>query len=185
VPATKILSQVEWRNATFSLALLDLSRRRVTYSQENTRGLDWSKASNSFADINPAIIDVKSLENRTRSAEFFLDEIGRRIGAPKRSQVVIVLSSAVAFETAQEMHPGLNIPSNTRVFYIRYQPLPPIPFSGRPRPNGGLPPRARFVVPVDQLEPLLKPLAPRLFEVATPEQFRRALAVMLSEIAKL
>jgi hypothetical protein len=40
-------------------------------------------------------------------------------------------------------------------------------------------------VVVDQLEPLLKPLEPRLFEVATPEQFRKALAAILAEIAKL
>ena len=49
LPATKILSQVEWRNATFSVALLDVSRRRITYAQEDTQGLEWSKASNSLA----------------------------------------------------------------------------------------------------------------------------------------
>jgi hypothetical protein len=37
----------------------------------------------------------------------------------------------------------------------------------------------------DQLEPLLKPLDPRLFDVSTPEQFRKALATILGEIAKL
>ena len=37
----------------------------------------------------------------------------------------------------------------------------------------------------DSLEPLLKPLQPRLFEVYTPEQFRKALASMLEEIARL
>jgi hypothetical protein len=37
----------------------------------------------------------------------------------------------------------------------------------------------------DQLEPLLKPLAPQLFSVSTPRQFRRSLAVILAEIAKL
>ena len=42
-----------------------------------------------------------------------------------------------------------------------------------------------YLAPIDQLEPLLKPLEPRLFEVATPEQFRKALAVILAEIAKL
>jgi hypothetical protein len=34
LPVTKVLAQVDWGNATFSLALLDLARRRVTY-QEN------------------------------------------------------------------------------------------------------------------------------------------------------
>jgi hypothetical protein len=184
LPATKVLSQVEWRNATFGLALLDLARRRVTWREENVQGLDWSNARASFAEINPGLIDVKSLENRTRSAEFFLDEIGRRISAPKKPQAVIILSGAVEFDTAQEVHPVfLDIPSNTRVFYIRYQPLTPLFYSRRP--GGSFSPRRPIVPAVDQLEPLLKPLEPRLFDVATPDQFRKALATILREAAKL
>jgi hypothetical protein len=37
----------------------------------------------------------------------------------------------------------------------------------------------------DQLLPLLKPLAPQLFEVTTPQEFRRSLATILTQIAKL
>ena len=43
LPATKVLSQVDWGNATFSLALLDLSRRRVIYEQESAGGLTGPK----------------------------------------------------------------------------------------------------------------------------------------------
>ena len=43
----------------------------------------------------------------------------------------------------------------------------------------------RSYAAIDQLEPLLKPLDPKLFEVGTPEQFRKALATILGEIAKL
>jgi hypothetical protein len=192
LPATKVLSQVDWGSSTFSLALLDLSRHRVTYQQENTPGLDWSKASSALAEVNPATIDVKSLEQRQFSAEFFLDEIRRRIGpakrtAPRRTPVLIVLSSAVRFAPGQELHPiALDGPTDAKVFYIRYQPPPQIVFG----PPGGGGRRARTPIrtgysTVDQLEPLLKPLEPRLFEVATPEQFRKALATILGEIAKL
>jgi hypothetical protein len=38
-------------------------------------------------------------------------------------------------------------------------------------------------VQLDQLESTLKPLAPRLFDVDTPEQFRKALATVLAEIS--
>jgi hypothetical protein len=194
LPATKVLSQVDWGNTAFSLALLDLSRRRVTYEQDNAGGLDWSKAGSSLAEVKPGIIDVKSLEKRQYSAEFFLDQIRRRTGAAKRpgarrSQVVIVLSSAVQFESGQEVHAiVLDGPIEAKVFYVRYQPPPQI-FVGPPgrrgrMPNGGIPARGGYVA-VDQLEPLLKPLEPRLFEVGTPEQFRKALATILGEIAKL
>jgi hypothetical protein len=204
LPVTKVLSQVDWGNVTFSLALLDLARRRVTYRQENTpggqengRGLDWSKAASSLSEVNPGIIDVKSLEQRQFSAQFFLDEISRRIGAakgpaPGRSRFLIVLSSLVRFAAGQEIHPiVMDGPTDKRVFYIRYKPAPRIivgrPFDAGQRrdrmPAGDL--RTDLVSQIDQLEPLLKPLDPRLFDVSTPEQFRKALATILGEIAKL
>jgi hypothetical protein len=186
---------VEWKNAAFSLALLDLSRRRVAYRQDDMAGLDWSKAAGSLAELNPGIIDVKSLEKQQYGAEFFLDEIRRRIAAPngpaaRRTHVVIVLSSSVRFESGQEVHPiALDGSTDARVFYIRYQPAPQITV-GRPAavqrgrtPNGNI--RASFGPQIDQLEPLLKPLEPRLFDVATPAQFRKALATILEEIARL
>ena len=195
LPATKVLSQVDWGNSTFSLALLDLSRRRVTYEQDDMRGLDWSKAGSALTEVNPGIIDVKSLENRQYNAEFFLDEIRRRIAAkrpaPRGSRVLIVLSSAVQFASGQDVHPiALDGPTDSKVYYIRYQPPPQI-FLGptaadrlrRGRPGNGR--VANFGPQLDQLEPLLKPLEPRLFVVGTPEQFRKALSTILAEIAKL
>jgi hypothetical protein len=200
LPTTKVLSQVDWGDATFNLAWLDLSRRRVLYQQDNMHGLDWSKAAGSLAELNPGTIDVKSLEKRQFTAEFFLDEIRRRIGeakgpAPRRTPVVIVLSSAVGFESGQEVHPiALDGATNARVFYIRYQAPPQITLGqpaapvGRQRrriQDGTLPVRVNSVTPADRLEPLLKPLEPRLFDVTTTEQFRKALATILAEIAKL
>lgn len=195
LPAIKVLSQVDWGNSTFSLALLDLSRRRVTYKQDDMRGLDWSKAGSALTEVNPGIIDVKSLENRQYNAEFFLDEIRRRIAAkrpaPRGSRVLIVLSSAVQFASGQDVHPiALDGPTDAKIFYIRYQPPPQI-FLGPTeadrrrlgRRDGGL--RSNFGPQLDQLEPLLKPLEPRLFVVSTPEQFRKALATILTEIANL
>ena len=37
----------------------------------------------------------------------------------------------------------------------------------------------------DSLQPLLKPLQPRLFDVYSPDQFRKALSSLLDEIARL
>jgi hypothetical protein len=153
-------------------------------------------AGSTLAEVNPGLIDVKSLEQRQYSAEFFLDQIRRRIGAtkgpgPRISQVVIVLSSAVRFEAGQEIHPiALDGPTGAKLFYIRYQPPPQLvmgpPGAGRRgrMPNTGFPARSGYAG-IDQLEPLLKPLDPRLFEVGTPEQFRKAIASILAEIAKL
>jgi len=198
LPAAKVLSQVEWRNGEFSVAMLDLSRQRVAWQQDVTRRASWWQASHSLGDVNPGIIDVKSLENRNHSAAFFLGEIRRRIwNSPDRPgralPVLIVLSPKVEFDPGQETDPAiLHDAPNARVYYIRYQPPPVIPFGptlieARQRVriiNGEI--RHRNFAPVtDQLAPLLKPLEPRLFDVETPEQFRKAIAVILDEIAHL
>jgi hypothetical protein len=185
LPATKVLSQVDWGSATFGVSLLDLSRRRVTYEQKNAGGLNWSKAGSALSEVNPGIIDVKSLAQRQFSAEFFLDEIRRRI-APRGSRVLIVLSSAVRFADGQELHPiALDGPSDAKVFYIRYQPPPRVVFGPAQDESRGRTVVRTGTVVIDQLEPLLKPLEPRLFEVATPDQFRKAVATILAEIARL
>jgi|SRR5665213_613327 len=181
LPATKVLSQADWSDATFNLELLDLARRRVTFRQENLRALDWTKAGNALDGVNPGIIDVKSLADRRHNADFFLDRVGARIGAEKnrRPRVVIVLSGLVFFEPGVEMHPIATAPrSDVLVIYIRYRTQPPVSLNSEGRRRG-------YGPEADELEPLLKPLEPWLFDVATPAQFRTALAAIMARIAEL
>ena len=200
LPTAKVLSQVDWGQTTVNLAWLDLSRRRIAYQEDNMHGLNWSKAAGTLAELNPGMIDVKALENRQHTAQFFLDEVHRRIVAtkgatPRRTPVVIILSSAVRFESTQDVHPiAVEGATDARVFYIRYQPPPRISVGPAPPPmgrqrrrmqDGGISVRTESEAQTDQLEPLLKPLDPRLFEVTTPEQFRKAIATILADIAKL
>ncbi len=192
LPAARILSEVQWSNLSLSVTLLDLAHRRVAYQEDNLTALDWERASGSLGEVNPGIVDIESLRNRTRSAHFFLDEISRRVRAAGRPEILIVLSNSVEFQPGQELLPiALDSRTGARVFYIRYQTFPP-PYFNRsaPRariemPDGTRPARGRRATPIDQLEPLLKPLEPRLFDVATPEQFRRALAAILEEISRI
>jgi hypothetical protein len=183
IPAAKVLSQVEWRNATFNIALLDLTRRRVAFHQENVHDLDWSQVESSLDAANPGIIDVRSLQNRQYNAQFFLNQIRRRVRPRKDTsaqpfRVVIVLSSYVFFEPGVEMSPiVVEAGPDVEVFYIRYQPLDGMFFN----PEGRL--RRQPFRGIDELAPLLKPLGPQVFDVTTPEQFRKALAAILTKIA--
>jgi hypothetical protein len=204
IPSMKVLSQLAWRNASLNVTLLDLSRQQVAFQQEGVHRLEWRRARGSLQGVTPGMIDVKSLENRKHSAQFFVSEVGRRLGTEplageggrsvKRSRVVIVLSAPVSFEPGQDLRPiELNEPHpDTKVFYVRYQPQPTTLLTGstRPGPRRGpdgvlLPPRGLEGPIADDLEPLLRPIEPRLFDVTTPEQFRRALASMLAEIGQI
>jgi hypothetical protein len=174
LPATKVLSSVDWGAARFGVELLDLSRRKITYQHRGS--VDWTEASAGLSDVNPGVINVSELQNRWYMAQFFLDEVSRKLTGPSH-KALIVLSSSVEFQGGQDIRPlSAELGKNATVFYVRYQPL----FYGRGRGRG-----ASSFPPVDQLAGLLKPLDPRVFDVATPDQFRKVLATILGEISKL
>jgi hypothetical protein len=187
LPATKVLSEVDWHNAKFSIEFLDLSRSRVAFQQNDMQLLRWADARGPLTEANAGTIDVKALANRGLSADFFLNQIAQKIQAPaaqgKSSRVLIILSASVSFERGVEMHPiGISAPPDVTVFYVRFQ-QPQSP--ARLPDNPDLIPPPRPLLPEDQLEPLLRPLAPRLFDVTTPQEFRRSLASILAQIARL
>jgi hypothetical protein len=126
-------------------------------------------------------------------------------------QAVIVLSSPMMFAKGTDMHPiQLEDSPDCPVFYIRYHtPLerrvvsymvptaPPIPTRGSGGRGGRAQGPEQSTTPTtvttvdpfapeeaDALENTLKPLRPRLFDVTTPDQFRKALAAILDEIGR-
>lgn len=196
LPALKTLSQISWGQMPVRVTLLDLSRQRVAFEQENVRRLNWRQARASLAEINPGMIDVKALENRKSNARFFAAEVGRRLagGAGAAPKVVIVLSSPTGFEAGQDLRPVEAVArrDGSKLFYFRYQPAVPVGFAGGGRAGARrgadgvlLPPRSSNGPLSDDLAPLLKPLDPRLYDVTSPMEFRRALANMLAEIGRL
>ena len=197
--ATKVLSQIDVENGKLNIGVLDLARRRFTFEQEAVRDLDWPKFKASLAQADPNTIDARSLGAHQQNAQFLLDEISRRISgtgpAPDRSleplRVVILLSAPMAFSAREAVHPvEVAKCPNCRVFYIRYHALiaPParpayldLPARGRRPP----PSQPAAEEQMDSLDHVLKPFEPHLFDVYTPQQFRKALATLLDEIARM
>jgi len=187
VPSTKVLSEADWHNAKLSIELLDLSRRRVAFRQDDMQLFHWADARGALTETNTGTIDVKELANRRLSADFFLNQIAQKIQVPaavgKSSRALIILSASVFFEPGVELHPIAVAPQpGVTVFYVRFQEAQA---PARLPANPDLIPPPRRLLPQDQLEPLLRPLAPRLFDVSTPLEFRRALAAILAQIANL
>jgi hypothetical protein len=203
LPALNVISGVDLRQGALNVSLLDLTRRQVLFAQDRidprNRPLDWNRLRPALLQAEPNKIDVRDLERRRENPQFFVKEIRRRMlaeteadpdsaksRAGKPGPALIVLSGPVAFEPGDDVHPiertqGLH----GKVFFIRYNPRParlPLGYTVGGRMRGFPNPRAGLE-PIDQLEPLLKPLQPRIFDVYTPEQFRKALAEIMKEIA--
>jgi hypothetical protein len=207
IPALKVISQMEIKNGSMNITLLDLERRKVSFTQEVTGKLDWTRLRGALLDNDPNSIDVHALENHEQNAQFFVSEVRKRLESTETNgdvplglsadpvRVLIVLSGPMAFPKGQDLRPIEATPEpGVRVYYIRYF-SPPFRSPGEPtsewiRPRGQrVPPNigapARGPSTEDSLARTLKPLGPRTFDVTTPLEFRNALATIISEISKL
>ena len=201
LPALKAISQMKIQNGILNVAALDLVHQKVAFHQDRLDGLDWNALKAALSVNSAATIDLKSLEDRKRSAAFFVSEVARRFDATGEPQarVLIVLSSSVEFENGEDLHAIEAEPStDRRIFYIRYQALVHrdrpeariVPMGGHHGMGGGAgdwrrPGTNREVVQADQLEHTLKPLNPQLFDIAEPKDFRKALAAIVAEISRM
>jgi hypothetical protein len=203
IPALSVLSDMSVRSGAFHAALLDLARQRVVFEQDVAGNLDWRKLEAGLKEADPKVIDVHSLEQRGHSAQFFVKQVGQRIaGAGEPLRVVIVLTGPTPFDSGENLHAiELGTKPAGKLFYIRYHSPTPRPEfrtafeTPRPEPRYGrrpnpltLPrpvPRPVPSEPIDELERTVKPLDPRVFDVYTPEQFRKALGTLIQEISRL
>lgn len=213
IPALKALSQVEIKNGSMDVTLLDLERRKVSFSQEEARQLDWTRLRAALADNDPNQIDVHALENHEQNAQFFVSEVRKRLESTEQNgdvplgltaepmRVLIVLSGPMAFPKGQDLRPIEATPEpGSKVFYIRYYPThgglgfgssPEFAqpgLSGRRSLSQIRPPptgAGRGAPIEDSLAKTLKPLSPRVFDVMTPMDFRTALAAIINDISQL
>jgi hypothetical protein len=202
IPALKVISQMNVRNGTMNLRVLDLTTQKVIFQEDAAHDLDWGQLGQALKQAGPGKIDLHSLENRRENAQFFVSQVRKRIedNAPKSPAdplpVLIVLSGPMSFDSGEDLRPvELEGKPDGKIFYIRYHSIPPPtitnPFfdqarRGRrgPLPQPGRGPAAA-TEPVDSLERTLKPLQPHLLDVYTAAEFRKALSSLVEEVSKL
>jgi len=189
IPAMKTIFQTEVRNGSLNVALLDLSRQRTIFRQNNRLKMDWPQLRKSLQAGDPNKIDLQSLANRYSEGDFFVSSVrGLVESAPPTAewmQVIIVLSGPMSFREGVQLHPiEIKGNGNCKVFYIRYAfhqpPFEPLSASG---PDGMPRPERPVRVQLDELEATLAPLSPRVYDVESPLAFRKALASIFAEIS--
>jgi hypothetical protein len=183
LPILKALSETGSSSLSEGVDLLDLGRRRNVFRQDSVQDLDWPRLKTSLGDANSASIDVHALADRHHEAQFFVSEVRRVLRESDKPSVLVVLTTAVAFESGEDLEPiSLEALPAARVFYVRYRsPVqlsrpfgPPMGGRGRGGRMGGGPMMNQTShAAVDQLEATLKPLHPKVFDVETPEQLTK------------
>jgi hypothetical protein len=201
VPALKVLSQMEVAGGSLHITLLDISNRRVIFEQDVVHQLDWPRLREALTETDPNKIDVHSLEHRGQNAPYFMQQVRERLAASGNPtgaaneplHVLIVLAAPMTLDSGEKSH-ALESEEKPQghLYFVRYH-LPPerLPLGYEPmsrmgrRNYGGMQQPVAQPEAFDSLQPLLKPLQPRLYDVYSPEQFRKALSSLLDEIAKL
>lgn len=186
LPTLKAISQTGSSPLSEHVDVVDLAHRRAVFDQDEVHDLDWLRLKASLGEATAASIDIRSLAEQSHVAQFFVSEVRRLLRASREPCVLVVLTKSVAFESREDLEPvSLEGLPPCRVVYIRYRA--PEQFvrpagremSGRGRGGRMGGPMTSNRIPqdvVDQLEATLKPLAPKVFDVATPEQMTKALA---------
>ncbi len=107
---------------------------------------------------------------------------------PDAKRVMVILSGPMSFESGEDTKPiQLEGQPQARIYYIRYHSFVPTSVAtiNEPRRGRVMAMRPIALEPIDQLAGLLKPLRPRVFDVYSPNEFRKALAAIMAEVAKL
>lgn len=210
LPALKVLSDMKLDQGSASVAMLSYERRSVFYEQNLAQPLDWKNLRPALVSVDPNTINAEGLAGRANNLDFFLDEISRRACAPPEApvrrgvrRVLIILSQAWDFHDGEKVRSIQLSDSCARdVFYLRFNnpktqrssldsaaPPEPLP-NGDPRilaspPGEPEPGIASIHHTTDFLEHTLDALHPHVFDVYSPEDFRKALATMLRDISNL
>jgi hypothetical protein len=127
----KVLSQMEVRNGSMNVTLLDVQHRSAVALSRHDRALDWNEVKAALEKANPNVISVHSLGNGSEEAEFLAAEVRRRLQAdsigdersPSPLPILIVLSAPAVLGrdssgkpvSFADVHEG-------NVYLLRYHP---------------------------------------------------------------
>lgn len=193
----ELLSEMEIRNGSMYVTVLDVERRKVNFTGKMDGRFLLRRLRVAMSKNDPYKIDVHALEGYREDAQFFVSEIRKRLEStesPEAERVLIVLSAPLVYPKEEDLRP-IEATPGSRVFYVRCNPplnafFPPNLYGGPEL--GGAPPGSLtppFPVPpasnrADSLARTLAPLHPRLYDVTTPLEFRHTLAAIMREISQ-
>jgi hypothetical protein len=168
--ALSALSQIDLKDGTLSITGLDLARRQVLFEQRDFARVKWDSLMEAMRKAQSFDISAQALQGAKNNGAFFREVLNQRLtdessdGEPLR--VLIVVTSAQLFESGADLRPlQVEGDCNCRVYYLRF--------------------RLNLNDVFDQLEKLMKPLHPRVFNLITARDFRKAIGEIVEDLEKL
>ncbi len=200
----EVLSQMSVRNGSMGIRVLDLAHRKVLYSQEGDTPLDMHRVGAVLGNRDPRVVHADVLSKYQEGAQFLVEQVRSALERKEteEARVVIVLSAPWDFPKDPEVPVvQAELAPHSRVFYVRCDAAGYIRYTppatetlntrtSRPGPPASQPDMSPNLTRIgpdnsDSLARTLKLLPSRIIDVATPTDFRRALADIVREISQL
>jgi hypothetical protein len=189
IPSLKVISQIELRNGSLNVHLLDLVARSAPFEQNGVRVLDWPDLRRFFLESRPGIIDASALAGFWKMRTFLWDQVAAPAIAPRAGEThAVLILSGPAFFSGQDAPQTVALvrQENACLFYVRYRPFDPFARRSRAHPGARPFPERPLVRPLpdDELETAARKLNARVFDVTSPAEFRRVLAAIMAQIGQ-
>ena len=167
--AAAVLSQLRLNQGCVRVSAIDLSKLEVVFAPEDPARQDWSKLFQQLEDRNNNdTVSVKALTHRTETADFLADFIRKIAGDRSGCGVDEPTGHAVVFVSREFSFPSgthdtrfdPQTESGIRYFQVRLK-----------RYGNG-----------DDLDHFFKPVMARRYDAGSPEQFRDAVAKLVTDL---
>jgi len=168
--ALAALSQMGVTAGSLSITGLDLVRRQVIFEQKDVHGVNWISLMEAMKKSQSPDISAEALQGAKNNGAFFRETLNDHLvgDAPTgdATRVIIVVTSSRLFESGSDLRPiQVEGDCNCRLYYLRF--------------------RLNVNDVFDQLERFMKPLHPRVFNLITARDLRKAIAEIVDELGKL
>lgn len=179
LPTLKVFSQIDVRNGSIDIAVLDLARQRVGFHQEGVRELDWQDLKKALAENEAGVISVEALRIKNPGPALLRDEMMRRINNPDPPEadakkaplrVFILLSSPLGLYSFSGLKSDL-LPEKCScvVYYLEYD-------SSR---------WPGFFSAIGGVKRMMRPIPVHTFSAHSAQGVRQALARILREVSTM
>jgi hypothetical protein len=169
VGALTALSQMDLMDGSLSITGLDLVRRQVMFEQRDLQTVKWESLMDAMKRAQSPDITAAALQGSKNNGAFFREFLNQRLtsSSPEDAmRVIIVVTSSRLFESGSDLRPiQIEGDCNCRVYYLRF--------------------RLNVNDVFDQLERFIKPLRPRVFNLITARDLRKAIAQIVEDLGKL
>jgi hypothetical protein len=167
--ALAALSQIELLEGSLSITGLDLARRQVMFEQRDFEHVRWNSLVEAMKKAQSPDISADALQGAKSNGAFFREILNQRLtdDSPddEMMRVVIVVTSSQLFESGSDLRPlQLEGDCNCRVYYLRF--------------------RLNLNDVFDQLEKFMKPLRPRVFNLMSARDLRKAIGEIVEDLEK-